>query len=149
DNRQRRRLKTTVLSLPTASSFLIIQISVTIEATIAERRNVNLRTESDSRNRPHTETVDSSIRTIPQAMRRINKIAATPSIKKLLPQLTKGLIEHQPIGLVEMQHLLRVLREQAVSCVHTRRQQSEEHTSELQSRENLVCRLLLEKKKNT
>src|SRR5690606_42147463 len=26
---------------------------------------------------------------------------------------------------------------------------SEEHTSELQSRENLVCRLLLEKKKNT
>src|SRR5207302_8927211 len=28
------------------------------------------------------------------------------------------------------------------------RQRSEEHTSELQSRENLVCRLLLEKKKN-
>src|SRR5690606_39597835 len=27
------------------------------------------------------------------------------------------------------------------------RQRSEEHTSELQSRENLVCRLLLEKKK--
>src|SRR5690606_39573288 len=28
-----------------------------------------------------------------------------------------------------------------------RKQRSEEHTSELQSRENLVCRLLLEKKK--
>src|SRR5690606_38227863 len=28
------------------------------------------------------------------------------------------------------------------------RERSEEHTSELQSRENLVCRLLLEKKKN-
>src|SRR5690606_39591196 len=28
------------------------------------------------------------------------------------------------------------------------RDRSEEHTSELQSRENLVCRLLLEKKKN-
>src|SRR5690606_40170321 len=28
-------------------------------------------------------------------------------------------------------------------------QRSEEHTSELQSRENLVCRLLLEKKKET
>src|SRR5690606_39429703 len=28
-----------------------------------------------------------------------------------------------------------------------RRRRSEEHTSELQSRENLVCRLLLEKKK--
>src|SRR5690606_42078237 len=31
-----------------------------------------------------------------------------------------------------------------VGCAHAR---SEEHTSELQSRENLVCRLLLEKKK--
>src|SRR5690606_39702963 len=29
-----------------------------------------------------------------------------------------------------------------------RRRRSEEHTSELQSRENLVCRLLLEKKKS-
>src|SRR5690606_39877136 len=34
--------------------------------------------------------------------------------------------------------------EVAVGIRHTR---SEEHTSELQSRENLVCRLLLEKKK--
>src|SRR5690606_41276854 len=31
--------------------------------------------------------------------------------------------------------------------VHRRQHRSEEHTSELQSRENLVCRLLLEKKK--
>src|SRR5436309_15923964 len=31
--------------------------------------------------------------------------------------------------------------------VRDRAQRSEEHTSELQSRENLVCRLLLEKKK--
>src|SRR5271165_7396067 len=30
---------------------------------------------------------------------------------------------------------------------HAGHQRSEEHTSELQSRENLVCRLLLEKKK--
>src|SRR5690606_40884198 len=30
---------------------------------------------------------------------------------------------------------------------HFRERRSEEHTSELQSRENLVCRLLLEKKK--
>src|SRR5690606_41493590 len=32
------------------------------------------------------------------------------------------------------------------ACAYSR---SEEHTSELQSRENLVCRLLLEKKKKT
>src|SRR2546430_3036670 len=34
----------------------------------------------------------------------------------------------------------------SVDGTHTR---SEEHTSELQSQSNLVCRLLLEKKKNT
>src|SRR2546427_6891225 len=33
------------------------------------------------------------------------------------------------------------------TCAHLRR--SEEHTSELQSQSNLVCRLLLEKKKKT
>src|SRR5690606_41087945 len=32
---------------------------------------------------------------------------------------------------------------------HLKAGRSEEHTSELQSRENLVCRLLLEKKKKT
>src|SRR5690606_39541820 len=34
-------------------------------------------------------------------------------------------------------------------CRNPRNGRSEEHTSELQSRENLVCRLLLEKKKRT
>src|SRR5690606_40376809 len=33
------------------------------------------------------------------------------------------------------------------SCTQSSATRSEEHTSELQSRENLVCRLLLEKKK--
>src|SRR5690606_40025199 len=33
------------------------------------------------------------------------------------------------------------------TALHYTRGRSEEHTSELQSRENLVCRLLLEKKK--
>src|SRR5690606_40026866 len=37
----------------------------------------------------------------------------------------------------------------AVKRLIGRRFRSEEHTSELQSRENLVCRLLLEKKKKT
>src|SRR2546422_4418648 len=36
---------------------------------------------------------------------------------------------------------------QAQEAVRLRRQRSEEHTSELQSRLHLVCRLLLEKKK--
>src|SRR3712207_7110543 len=34
-------------------------------------------------------------------------------------------------------------------CVGTARRRSEEHTSELQSRQYLVCRLLLEKKKKS
>src|SRR5690606_42119481 len=48
---------------------------------------------------------------------------------------------HQPHS---KDRLPRAVRAQAP----TQRQRSEEHTSELQSRENLVCRLLLEKKKN-
>src|SRR2546427_7848874 len=35
----------------------------------------------------------------------------------------------------------------AVGLVHDEKPRSEEHTSELQSQSNLVCRLLLEKKK--
>src|SRR5690606_39536621 len=38
-------------------------------------------------------------------------------------------------------------RQHAPSSTASTRSRSEEHTSELQSRENLVCRLLLEKKK--
>src|SRR5690606_41628138 len=49
----------------------------------------------------------------------------------------QGFVQHQPLfGFAvayQPQHLIAV--------------RSEEHTSELQSRENLVCRLLLEKKK--
>src|SRR5690606_40649106 len=37
--------------------------------------------------------------------------------------------------------------DQAIRNLNLQGQRSEEHTSELQSRENLVCRLLLEKKK--
>src|SRR2546430_10256515 len=39
--------------------------------------------------------------------------------------------------------------EHASGLVADVRRRSEEHTSELQSQSNLVCRLLLEKKKNT
>src|SRR2546427_8301285 len=49
--------------------------------------------------------------------------------------------------LIEARHLSRAL---AVHCFfpEERDDRSEEHTSELQSQSNLVCRLLLEKKKN-
>src|SRR5438105_14558783 len=44
----------------------------------------------------------------------------------------------------------REVRARAVACaLEGRQHRSEEHTSELQSRVDLVCRLLLEKKKKT
>src|SRR5436309_12429536 len=44
-------------------------------------------------------------------------------------------------------HVLRQIVEQNAANFDDLSQRSEEHTSELQSRENIVCRLLLEKKK--
>src|SRR3712207_7111244 len=50
-------------------------------------------------------------------------------------------------ALLAVEHLIfRDLRRRGLVLEHGR---SEEHTSELQSRQYLVCRLLLEKKKNT
>src|SRR2546430_4838924 len=46
-----------------------------------------------------------------------------------------------------VQPLEQVLHRMGVNQVHDDAQRSEEHTSELQSQSNLVCRLLLEKKK--
>src|SRR3712207_7971114 len=44
-------------------------------------------------------------------------------------------------------HVARVVAARRVEAVGARQLRSEEHTSELQSRQYLVCRLLLEKKK--
>src|SRR5690606_40848412 len=78
--------------------------------------------------------------------------------------LAAGLFRHRRAGFPALADLLR--RDQAGQRLgrgdlhgagdgirrpdrtQARRPRSEEHTSELQSRENLVCRLLLEKKKN-
>src|SRR2546429_4915356 len=50
-------------------------------------------------------------------------------------------------GIEKMTTMTR-LQALPLSFCHEERQRSEEHTSELQSRLHLVCRLLLEKKKN-
>src|SRR5258707_12616087 len=55
----------------------------------------------------------------------------------------------------ELEHVIREYGEEryarriAEAILRARDGRSEEHTSELQSRQYLVCRLLLEKKKNT
>src|SRR5690606_41675158 len=55
-----------------------------------------------------------------------------------------GEAHHRPGG----RPALRLTAGQGAGILQSRDQRSEEHTSELQSRENLVCRLLLEKKKH-
>src|SRR5690606_40416002 len=53
-----------------------------------------------------------------------------------------------PPALRNVAHPVTMARQTVSDCVaRARPRRSEEHTSELQSRENLVCRLLLEKKK--
>ena len=50
---------------------------------------------------------------------------------------------------VDVVSTLKKMRENIDDCIaEVSAERSEEHTSELQSRRNLVCRLLLEKKKN-
>src|SRR6266700_8274819 len=56
---------------------------------------------------------------------------------------TLSLHDALPISVRPGQHRARARHRPATPAVR----RSEEHTSELQSRENLVCRLLLEKKK--
>src|SRR5690606_39313024 len=56
------------------------------------------------------------------------------------------LVKDEIIGTFQLSFLPYLTYKGGIRCQVER---SEEHTSELQSRENLVCRLLLEKKKQT
>src|SRR3712207_7492083 len=58
------------------------------------------------------------------------------------------LIEYQREGFDMFSAMLDALKEESVGFLFNVQLRSEEHTSELQSRQYLVCRLLLEKKKN-
>src|SRR3712207_8112547 len=65
-------------------------------------------------------------------------------IQRRHPKLIDALREHPHVGLL----LVRSERDGPVVLgARGMRRRSEEHTSELQSRQYLVCRLLLEKKK--
>src|SRR5690606_41636425 len=68
-------------------------------------------------------------------------ISSWPASSKPSPAARRGL-ERSPKA-----SPLRCLPLPGMSSASSRYERSEEHTSELQSRENLVCRLLLEKKK--
>src|SRR5690606_41043144 len=108
-------------------------------------------------------------RTALRGLRRASPAAASLSLHDALP-----IFAGQPESLAHADNLVRGQRARTEAAlmpasVHLRfdahpglaahiqrpdtlgavRLRSEEHTSELQSRENLVCRLLLEKKKQT
>src|SRR3712207_8623224 len=67
-----------------------------------------------------------------------------------LDQLDGGNLDRQPRPAQEplLPRRLESIRDERLAAID-QRQRSEEHTSELQSRQYLVCRLLLEKKNNT
>src|SRR5436309_15263401 len=62
---------------------------------------------------------------------------------------TLSLHDALPISALGIQAAVVAVHQFDVPAPLAPAQRSEEHTSELQSRENLVCRLLLEKKKKT
>src|SRR3712207_8419482 len=66
--------------------------------------------------------------------------------------LTIGLSTFQPGSVIPLhthnvEEAITILEGEAVAIIDGQEHRSEEHTSELQSRQYLVCRLLLEKKK--
>src|SRR5436309_8795557 len=64
-----------------------------------------------------------------------------------ISRATQPLQVRPKLGGALIAHLAVLLDRLVDDPLELDRQRSEEHTSELQSRENLVCRLLLEKKK--
>src|SRR5690606_13241690 len=71
----------------------------------------------------------------------IEKIVAILSLQRIGCNSSKVIDPIEKKGIIDK----IVFYEEKIDSL--RRERSEEHTSELQSRENLVCRLLLEKKK--
>src|SRR5690606_39731712 len=76
---------------------------------------------------------------------RVGKAAAMLGRGDL--NLLIGARHEREVGQSRLLNLLAQDRGQLAGDAQHREGRSEEHTSELQSRENLVCRLLLEKKK--
>src|SRR5690606_40345338 len=108
--------------------------------------------------------ITNSLRTAESLIRQA-PIQARPSLESAIKQLDNAILKSEFMLYTDMKtekqllqassqlHEARKLlnrgeRGQASEIIHQVRQtvRSEEHTSELQSRENLVCRLLLEKK---
>src|SRR5258707_11011147 len=79
----------------------------------------------------------------------------TTLFRSLLPDVTPPISRKDPAGTSHLEQCAQKLGDGCVGnwarsragSAHAHRSRSEDHTSELQSRQYLVCRLLLEKKK--
>src|SRR2546430_8774016 len=78
---------------------------------------------------------------IEQTMMQLSRWSRTTSISNSFQPITDSSSSTSPVG--------EASSPRATIVSSSSRLRSEEHTSELQSQSNLVCRLLLEKKKNT
>src|SRR5579883_3628408 len=85
-----------------------------------------------------------SLKSLTAVMELLDGGATVPFIARYRKEATGNLDEVQIREIQEKLEYFRELEERRETVLESR---SEEHTSELQSRENLVCRLLLEKKK--
>src|SRR5690606_41580047 len=99
-------------------------------------------------------TLETSRRSLPDARPISRRVRAARVEVRLLGELHLRVLQRQrAVDLVgrDIHKPLRPARRPAPRIQQHLRpaRRSEEHTSELQSRENLVCRLLLERKKMT
>src|SRR2546427_5340917 len=80
----------------------------------------------------------------------IERYAHGPTLlKRALAKIPADALKWKPAPGKWSAHEIVVHCADAETNAHMRLRRSEEHTSELQSQSNLVCRLLLEKKKQT
>src|SRR5690606_24153153 len=77
--------------------------------------------------------------------RHMMRITTLPRRLRRLASDTRGNFALMTAGVAPMMLVLAAIGVDTGSLYLEKRRRSEEHTSELQSRENLVCRLLLEK----
>src|SRR5207249_7022369 len=89
----------------------------------------------------------SSVRTSRPAPERAKIASATWATTRPLPRFSHGLVDAPVASAARLSFSAGVRSRRTPRDAGARR--SEEHTSELQSRFDLVCRLLLEKKKKT
>src|SRR2546427_5200786 len=75
----------------------------------------------------------------------LGRTVRRPTLDAVLPRERRDV--HDRAG-PNVQHALQERAGNEIQGAHVHAHRSEEHTSELQSQSNLVCRLLLEKKKN-